>query len=114
MKKIVTFDATGKKLGRLASEIAMALQGKNEPTYERHVLENIEVRVTNASKMDLAARMDRGYKSYSGYPGGLRIEKAGRLQERKGTKALLQHAVSGMLPKNTHRSRLLLCLVVEE
>jgi large subunit ribosomal protein L13 len=114
MKKIVTFDANGKKLGRLASEIAMALQGKNEPSYERHVLENIEVRVVNASQLDLAKRMDRGYKTYSGYPGGLRIEKASRLQERKGTVALLKHAVSGMLPKNTHRSRLLACLVVEE
>ncbi len=114
MKKIVTFDATGKKLGRLATEIAMALQGKNDPSYERHILENIEVIVQNASKLDLADRMDREYKSYSGYPGGLRLEKAGRLQERKGTAALIKHAVSGMLPKNTHRSRLLLAITVEE
>ena len=114
MKKIVTFDATGKKLGRLATDIAMALQGKNDPAYVPHVLENVQVRVINASKLDLAGRMNREYKSYSGYPGGLRLEKAGRLQERKGTAELIKHAVSGMLPKNTHRSRLLLAITVEE
>ncbi len=114
MKKTVTFDATGKKLGRLATEIAMALQGKNDPSYEKHVLENIQVVVHNASKLDLEKRMDREYKSYSGYPGGLRLEKAGKLQARLGTAELIKHAVSGMLPKNTHRSRLLLAIVVEE
>jgi len=114
MKKTVTFDATGQKLGRMASQIAMALQGKNEPSYERHVLENIQVIVINASKLDLEKRMDREYKSYSGYPGGLRLEKASKLQARLGTAKLVKHAVSGMLPKNTHRSRLLLALVVEE
>lgn len=114
MKKIVTIDATGKKLGRMATEIAMALQGKNDPSYEKHVLENIQVTVINAGKLDLEGRMDREYKSYSGYPGGLRLEKAGKLKDRLGVVELIKNAVSGMLPKNTHRSRLLAAIVVEE
>lgn len=114
MKKVITIDASGKKLGRLATQIAMALQGKNDPTYEKHVLSGDQVHVVNLSQLDLEGRMGREYKSYSGYPGGLRLEKADKLAGRKGVIELLRHAVSGMLPKNTHRSRLLLGITAEE
>ncbi len=110
----ITLDATGKKLGRLASEVAMILQGKNTPGYVPHVLENTKVIITNATKLDMENRLDREYLSYSGYPGGLRRETASRLKERKGMEAIIKNAVSGMLPKNTHRSRLLLNITVTD
>lgn len=112
--KTITIDATGKKLGRLATEIAMILQGKDSPDYMPHIIANVAVVVDNASKLDLAGRMEREYKTYSGYPGGLRLETAGHLKNRKGTEAVIRHAVSGMLPKNTHRSRLLAKLTINE
>lgn len=108
-------DATDKKLGRLAAEIASVLQGKNDPTYEKHVMVDTVVTVTNAGKLSLGdAQMERCYKRYSGYPGGLTIEKGNMLKDRKGVKSLIEHAVSGMLPKNTHRSRLMKQLVITE
>jgi large subunit ribosomal protein L13 len=110
-----TIDATGKRLGRLATEAAAVLQGKNNPNYEKHVMSDVVVTITNAAKLSLGdAQMERGYKRYSGYPGGLTIEKGSLLKERKGVKALIEHAVSGMLPKNTHRSRLMKQLVITE
>ena len=114
MNKIITIDATGQKLGRLATEIAMLLQGKTTPHYQPHVLENVSILVVNASKIEMSERMDREYLSYSGYPGGLRRETAARLKERKGLEAIVRNTVSGMLPKNTHRSRLLLKVTVQD
>lgn len=113
--KNYTIDATNKKLGRLAAEAASVLQGKNDPSYERHVMVDVVVTITNASKLDLGeAQMERGYKRYSGYPGGLTIEKGNMMKDRKGVSSLIEHAVSGMLPKNTHRSRLMKQLVITE
>jgi large subunit ribosomal protein L13 len=114
MSQTITIDATGQKLGRLATDIAMILQGKRTPAYQPHVLESVQIIVTNASKIEMAERMDREYLSYSGYPGGLRREKASKLKERKGMEAIVRNTVSGMLPKNTHRSRLLLRITVQD
>lgn len=108
-----TIDATGKKLGRLAAEAAKVLQGKDRADFERHTLAGITVKVVNADALDITQRqIEREYKRYSGYPGGLTLEKGQKLIERKGVSALIEHAVSGMLPKNTHRSRLLKKLVI--
>jgi large subunit ribosomal protein L13 len=108
-------DATGKKLGRVAAEAAKVLQGKNDPSYVPHELSKVVVTISNAGKLDITIRqMEREYKRYSGYPGGLTLEKGTKLIDRKGISALVQHAVSGMLPKNTHRSRLLKQLVITE
>ncbi len=114
MTRQITLDATNKKIGRLATEIASILQGKDTPAFEKHVLDNTKVVVVNARLLDTTNRLEEGYKSYSGYPGGLKIETGAHLQKRKGVEALLKHAVSGMLPKNTHRSRLLKQLIIEE
>jgi large subunit ribosomal protein L13 len=108
-------DAQGKKLGRVAAEAANALQGKNTPDYQKHVLAGVTVKINNAGALDIGPRqMEREYKRYSGYPGGLTLEKGKKLMERKGIKSILERAISGMLPKNTHRPRLIQKLVITE
>lgn len=108
-----TIDAQDKKLGRIASQAAHILQGKDTPGFARHEMADVTVRIVNASGLDLADRLDREYKRYSGYPGGLTRESASHLIDRKGVAEIVRHAVSGMLPKNTHRSRLLKQLIIE-
>lgn len=93
-------DATGKVLGRLATRLATVLQGKHKPTYSPHIDTGDFVIVTNASKVHLTGgkRETKEYKHYTGYLGGLKTEKAGRLLDRKPEK-VMELAVRRMLPK---------------
>ncbi|MFO0678985.1 MAG: 50S ribosomal protein L13 [Polyangiaceae bacterium] len=94
-------DATGKPLGRLASEIAKVLRGKHKPTYTPHEDAGDFVVVVNADKVALTgAKLDKKfYYRHSGIPGGFRAESYRDLMERKPTFAV-EKAVKGMLPKN--------------
>ncbi len=95
-------DAEGKHLGRLASAIAQVLRGKNKPTYTPHIDTGDFVIVVNAEKVAVTGkkRTQKVYKRHSGRPGGMKEENfeklIGRLPER-----VIEHAVKGMLPKNT-------------
>jgi large subunit ribosomal protein L13 len=94
-------DADGKNLGRLASEIAIVLRGKNKPQYTPHTDTGDFVVVVNAEKIAVTGnKMTRKmYYRHSGYPGGLKTESLGHLIERRPTE-VLRKAVKGMLPKN--------------
>jgi large subunit ribosomal protein L13 len=94
-------DASGKVLGRLASEIALRLRGKHKAIYTPHVDTGDFIVVVNAEKILLTGKKltDKIYYSYSGYPGGLRETSAGKLLAEK-PENLLKIAVQGMLPKN--------------
>jgi large subunit ribosomal protein L13 len=94
-------DASGKPLGRLASEIARVLRGKHRTIYTPHVDTGDFVVVVNADKVQLSGDKlnQKEYYAYSGYPGGLRVTKAVDMLKRKPTH-LIEHAVRGMLPKN--------------
>lgn len=94
-------DADGKNLGRLASEIADVLRGKNKPQYTPHVDTGDFVVVVNAGKIAVTGNKLDGkmYYRHSGYPGGLKVETLGHLLERRPTE-VLRRAVKGMLPKN--------------
>lgn len=94
-------DATGKPLGRLASEIARVLRGKHRPTFTPHVDTGDFVIVINADKIALTGNKleQKNYYQHSGYPGGLRVTSAGDMLKRRPTH-VLEHAVRGMLPKN--------------
>jgi len=94
-------DADGKNLGRLASEIADVLRGKNKPQYTPHVDTGDFVVVVNADKIAVTGRKttQKVYYRHSGYPGGLKSETLGQLLERRPTE-VLRKAVKGMLPKN--------------
>lgn len=112
----ITIDATGKRLGRLATEVARHLVGKNTPHFAKNAVEDIEVLVINAGRLDVAERKltSTTYVRYSGYPGGLKKENLVHLKERKGYGEALKLAVNGMLPKNKLRTKRLMRLKVSE
>jgi large subunit ribosomal protein L13 len=94
-------DASGKVLGRFASEIASRLRGKHKAIYTPHVDTGDFIIVVNAEKIILTGKKltDKIYYSYSGYPGGLRETAAGKMLAEK-PENLIRIAVQGMLPKN--------------
>jgi large subunit ribosomal protein L13 len=94
-------DASGKVLGRLASEIALRLRGKHKAIYTPHVDTGDFIVVVNAERITLTGKKltDKIYYSYSGYPGGLKETSAGKMLAEKPEK-LIRAAVAGMLPKN--------------
>ena len=93
-------DATGKVLGRLAAEIAHRLRGKHKATYTPHVDTGDFIIVVNAEKIVLTGKKltDKIYYHHSGYPGGLRETRAGKMLAEK-PENLIRIAVAGMLPK---------------
>jgi len=99
-------DATGKTLGRLASEIAKILMGKHKPTYTPHVDGGDFVVVVNAEKIHATGKkLDKKiYYRHTGYPGGLK-ETTLREMLQKKPEEVIRLAVRGMLPKNKLRDR---------
>lgn len=99
-KKWYIADASGKILGRFASEIAHRLRGKHKATYTPHVDTGDFIIVVNAEKIVLSGKKltDKIYYSYSGYPGGMRATAAGKMLAEK-PEDLIRIAVQGMLPK---------------
>ena len=107
-------DATNQKLGRLASEIAVILQGKKNPDYEPRLPGNIKVMVKNASKIQVTGRKseDKVYYHHTGYMGHLKTKKYEEVFE-KSPETVLRKAVFNMLPKNRLRQKRLNHLVIE-
>ena len=99
-------DAEGKNLGRLATEIADVLRGKNKPQYSPHVDCGDFVVVINADKFRVTGNKlkDKIYYSHSFYPGGLKKIHL-ELMLKKHPERVFYHAISGMLPKNKLRAR---------
>lgn len=94
-------DAENQVLGRMATQIANVLRGKNKPTYTPSVDTGDFIIVVNAEKIALTGnkRADKMYYSHSGFPGGIKSITAGKLLDKK-PEDLIKHAVKGMLPKN--------------
>lgn len=109
-------DATNKSLGRLASEVAKLLMGKNKPTYERHVKPTDKVEVINASKMRISGTKlgSKKYIRYSGYPGGQKVETMSQFVGKRGYAKLLEYTVEGMLPRNKLKKIMMTNLTVKE
>ena len=99
-KEWVVIDATNEVLGRLASQVAKILCGKNKPGYTPHVDCGDYVIVVNADKVKLTGKKltDKVYVRHTGYPGGQRFATPADLLTRKPT-AVIEEAVKGMLPK---------------
>jgi large subunit ribosomal protein L13 len=95
-------NADGKVLGRLATELAKILKGKNKPTYTPHVDTGDFVIVVNAGKVALTGKKmkDKIYYHHTGYPGGIKEMTAEKLLAKKPTE-MIRMAVRGMLPKNS-------------
>ncbi|MEI6306671.1 MAG: 50S ribosomal protein L13 [Deltaproteobacteria bacterium] len=94
-------DAQDAVLGRLATQIANVLRGKNKAIFTPSVDTGDFVIVVNAEKISLTGRKlaDKVYYSHSGYPGGIKEITAGKLLEKK-PEDVIKKAVKGMLPKN--------------
>lgn len=101
-------DVENQVLGRVATQIANVLRGKNKPTYTPSVDTGDFVVVINAAKIALTGNKlaDKTYYSHSGYPGGIKGITAGKLLEKK-SEDLIRKAVKGMLPKNKLASLML-------
>lgn len=100
-----TIDASGKTLGRLASEVALLLRGKNNPSFERHIDGGDSVTVFNLDGIKITGTLKAEQKEYyrhSGYPGGLKRTTLATFLEKDPGKAF-SFAVFGMLPKNKLR-----------
>jgi large subunit ribosomal protein L13 len=107
-RKWYVVDAQEHVLGRLASQVATVLMGKDKPIYTDFLDTGDFVVVVNADKVKLTGTKldDKFYYSHSGYPGGLKEINARRLMEKKPG-AVFQFAVRGMLPKNKLGRRML-------
>ncbi|MFH1608494.1 MAG: 50S ribosomal protein L13 [Patescibacteria group bacterium] len=115
-KQMKTIDASGRSLGRVATEVAMFLMGKTSAKFQRHFYSGFPVKVTNASKIRITnKKLESIYHTrYSGYPGGLRITKGTETLVKKGMKELVKLAVFQMLPDNKIRREMMKNLTIEE
>lgn len=96
-----TVNADNQVLGRLASEIARVLMGKDKSTYSQNIDSGDFVVVLNSEKVKLTGNKENSkvYRSHSGYPGGFKEVSIAYLRA-KNPRKILEHAVSGMLPDN--------------
>ena len=95
-------DAAGMPLGRVASQVASILKGKNKPTYTPNVDTGDYVIVLNTDKIVLTGKKaeQKYYRYHTGYIGGLKETRYDKLMDEKSDFALTK-AVKGMLPKNS-------------
>ena len=93
-------DATGKTLGRLATEIAIRLRGKHKPEYTPHMDTGDYIVVINAKDVRVTGNKaeDKMYYRHSGYPGGIKSISFNKLRQSKPER-IIETAVKGMLPK---------------
>jgi large subunit ribosomal protein L13 len=100
-KKWWLVNAEGKILGRLATEIAILLRGKNKPRFSNFLDTGDFVIVINAERVSVTGRKleKKEYYSHSQYPGGLKTEVLKELLEKK-PEEVIKRAVRGMIPKN--------------
>ncbi len=111
-----TIDAKGKSLGRIASEAAFVLMGKNTASYTRNKEAAVVVEILHAKEMKITGmkRVQKTYTHYTGYPGGQRSERLEQVLDKKGYGEALRKAIRGMLPSNKLRARMLKNVRIEE
>lgn len=101
-QKWYVIDAADQRLGRLATEVASILRGKNKPTFTPHIDTGDFVIVINAEKIEVTGkkREQKLYRRHSGRPGGMKEESFDKLQARLPER-IVEQAIKGMLPKNS-------------
>lgn len=109
-------DAQNKKIGRIASNAASILMGKNRTDFVRNAIPSVKVKIINAGKVSILAKKKESkvYKNYSGFPGGLKEKSMKKVVSDKGMKEVLRIATRGMLPKNKLRDRMMKNLMIIE
>ena len=116
MTKIYNINVEGKKLGRVASEIAAILIGKTNADFQKNQVADVKVEVVNASKMDITEKKSRTaiYTNYSGFPGGLKTRTLEEVATKKGHGEVLEIAVAGMIHRNKLKDKILKNLIIKE
>ena len=101
-RKWYVVDAADQRLGRLATEIACVLRGKNKPSFTPNMDTGDFVVVVNAEKVVVTGNKaeQKLYRRHSGRPGGMKVETFNQLQDRIPER-IIEKAVKGMLPKNS-------------
>jgi len=104
-RKTHKIDATGKALGRLATEISVLLQGKHKPSYEPRIDNGDFVHILNINKVKFTGKKveQKDWKRHSAYPGGLKSLSMKELVEKGDYERILKLSVDKMLPKNKFR-----------
>ncbi|OHA90730.1 MAG: 50S ribosomal protein L13 [Candidatus Zambryskibacteria bacterium RIFCSPHIGHO2_01_FULL_44_22b] len=104
-----TIDAKDRVPGRIATEVAVLLMGKNRTDFARNRIPEVEVEVTNAGAMSLSQKKlkEKNYYHHSGYPGSLKTRSQEHVATTKGAGEVLRRAVYGMLPKNKLRPQMM-------
>jgi len=112
---IYTIDATNKPLGRLASEIAVILQGKKSPKYQPRLEGEDKVIVKNVDKMIVTGKKfkQKKYYRHTTQIGHLKERTLEQIWSKKGPAEVLRRAVLGMLPKNKLRVKRMKRLIIE-
>lgn len=107
-RKTYLFDAKGKVLGRLATQVARVLSGKNKVDFTPHIDGGDSVVILNAEKIAVTGNKMQGkiYHRFSGYPGGITSIVLKDLMKKDPAKVIM-NAVNGMLPKNKLRARMM-------
>ena len=115
MKKHI-IDAKGRVPGRIATEIAVLLMGKDRTDFARNKIPDVEVEVNSSAEMLFTAKKmrDKLYSHYSGFPGGLKRQSQEHVIKTKGAREVLRRAVYGMLPKNKLRPLMMKNLKINE
>jgi large subunit ribosomal protein L13 len=106
---MITIDAQNKKLGRVATQVVIALRGKDSASFTRNIDPQRDVEVVNVSKLDITAKKMRDtiYHSHSGFMGGVKKRTLGAIISKRGHAEALRKAVYGMLPSNKLRARMM-------
>ncbi len=115
-QKEFTIDAKGKRLGRLATQVASLLIGKDRTDLVKYKVPEVRVTVINASHLDVSEKKSKQeiYQTYSGHPGGRKVETLGHLGKRRGYAEVIRRTVRGMLPKNRLQRDRLAKLIISE
>jgi large subunit ribosomal protein L13 len=102
MSKKYTIDATDKGLGKVASEAARLILGKDLTNFAKNKVAEVSVEVVNAGKMKFSEKKmkEKKYVSFSLYPGGQREVSQKEMMDKKGVDEVIWRAVYKMLPKN--------------
>ena len=113
---IYTIDATDRTIGRIATEVATVLMGKNKPDFQKNTKPVNKVNLVNVSKAKIPFKKltDKKYHWHTHHPGGYNEIRLGKLIDDKGYGEVFKKAVYGMLPKNKLRALMLKNLTITD
>ena len=109
-------DAKKEKLGRIATQAAVLLMGKNRTDFQKNTVADAKVQISNVSLLDISnkKKKQKEYNRYSGYPGGRKTETMEKIIQKKGYTEIMRKAIYNMLPSNKLRAKLMKNLIITE